>query len=110
MAYYEYTNIDFSNYQSIVHKAQAGDCIFNLGIWGAEQGHELDAIIQVSLDGVVWNNYKFMSLQASTPQFIHNILGVNMIRIYPEDNSILNYAVREYYSAINLRMIGPQSV
>lgn len=110
MQYYEYLNIDYTNYKNNIHIAQSGDCIFNMGIWATDQGHELDAIIQVSLDGNIWSAFGYVVLGGTGDTFSYftsNILGFKMIRLYPGDNSVFNFAISEHYTPINLRMIGP---
>lgn len=106
MQYYEYLNIDFTNYQNVIHVAQSGDCRFNVGVWGIDQGHELDASLQVSMDGNVWVPYESLTIHPELPYFIYNIGGVKMIRLYTLDNTVLNFAVREYYGPIDLMIVG----
>lgn len=106
MQYYEYLNIDYTNYQNIIHVAQSGDCFFNIGIWGDQQGHELDGSIEMSLDGNVWADYSSFSINPPETDFRSLSIMIKMIRIIPYDNTILNFSISEYYRPINLMMVG----
>lgn len=110
MQYYEYLDVTPANYQSKTHISKSGNCIFNVGIWVPDEGHELDALLQVSIDGLIWANYQqivFSAGAGASSTIIQNLDSYKGVRIFPEDGGdIFNFAVSEYFRPINLRSIG----